>query len=90
MSHIIILIVIAVIVIPPEKLPGLARQVARFINDFRRSTSGLWDDIKKDAMVKPEDIFGTRNAPPKPQPPQETATQAEPAQTVKVEPKNDE
>lgn len=57
MSHIIILIIIAVIVIPPEKLPEVARQIAKFLNDLRRSTSGIWDDIKKDAVVKPDDLF---------------------------------
>lgn len=57
MSHIIILIIIAVIVVPPDKLPDFARQIARFVNDLRRSTTGVWDDIKKDAMVKPEDIL---------------------------------
>ena len=54
MSHILILVIIAVIVIPPDKLPEFARQIARFFNDLRRSTSGVWDDIKKDAMLKPE------------------------------------
>ena len=64
MSHIFILIIIAVIVVPPEKLPDFARQIARFINDLRRSTTGVWDDIKKDAMVKPEDLLKHQNAAP--------------------------
>lgn len=55
--HMVILAVIAIIVIPPDKLPEVARQVARFFNDIRRSTSGVWDDIKKDAMLKPEDLM---------------------------------
>ena len=56
-SHIIILLIIAVIVIPPDKLPEVARQVARFFNDIRRTTGGIWDDIKKDAVFKPEDLL---------------------------------
>ena len=56
-SHIIILLIMAVIVIPPEKLPEVARQAARFFNDLRRATTGMWDDIKKDAAFKPEDIL---------------------------------
>ena len=63
MSHIFILIIIAVIVVPPDKLPDFARQIARFINDLRRSTTGVWDDIKKDAMVKPEDLLKHQDAP---------------------------
>lgn len=54
----IILGIIALVVIPPEKLPEVARQLARFINDLRRSTSGIWDDLKHDvkqnANIKPE------------------------------------
>lgn len=61
MSHILILIIIAVIVVPPDKLPDFARQIARFVNDLRRSTSGVWDDIKKDAMLKPEDLLKRDN-----------------------------
>ncbi len=63
-SHIFILIIIAVIVIPPDKLPDVARQVARFFNDIRRTTGGLWDDIKKEAVFKPEDLM--KQNPPKP------------------------
>lgn len=66
----ILLAVIALIVIPPDKLPEAARQLARFLNDLKRNTSGIWDDIKKDAMVKPEDIV-------KPVPPTSSSSSAE-------------
>jgi len=45
------------IVIPPEKLPEVMRNIARTFNDIRRSTAGVWDDIKRDAALKPEDLF---------------------------------
>jgi sec-independent protein translocase protein TatB len=67
-THMVILAIIAIIVIPPEKLPEVARQVARFFNDIRRSTSGVWDDLKKDAMLRPEDLMKP-NPPFKPAPP---------------------
>lgn len=53
----IVLAIIALIVIPPDKLPDAARQLARFINDLKRNTSGIWDDLKKDAALKPEDLL---------------------------------
>ncbi|MFZ3230145.1 MAG: twin-arginine translocase TatA/TatE family subunit [Pseudobdellovibrio sp.] len=56
-THMIILAIIAVIVIPPEKLPDVARQVARFINDLRRSTTGVWDGLKKDTAFNPAEIM---------------------------------
>lgn len=49
----LILALIALVVIPPDKLPEVTRQLARFLNDLRRSTSGIWDDLKQDAMSKP-------------------------------------
>ena len=60
----ILLAIIALIVIPPDKLPEAARQLARFINDLKRNTSGIWDDIKKDAMLKPEDLVKPNPAAP--------------------------
>lgn len=62
----ILLAIIALIVIPPDKLPEAARQLARFINDLKRNTSGIWDDIKKDAALKPEDLV--KPVPPTPPP----------------------
>lgn len=53
----IILGLIALIVIPPEKLPDFARQVARLFGDLRRSTSGLLDELKQEALLKPEDLL---------------------------------
>jgi sec-independent protein translocase protein TatB len=56
-SHLLILGIIAVIVIPPEKLPEVARQVARFLGELRRMSSGIFDDLQKDPgpQLKPED-----------------------------------
>ena len=59
LSHLLILGIIALIVIPPEKLPEVAKQAARFINDLRRMTSGIWDDLKQEAIFKPEDLLKT-------------------------------
>ncbi|MBC7421040.1 MAG: hypothetical protein H7328_09965 [Bdellovibrio sp.] len=53
----IILALIALVVIPPDKLPEFAKQIARLFNDIRRSTSGAWDDLKQEAMLKPEDLM---------------------------------
>lgn len=53
----ILLAIIAVVVIPPEKLPDAAKQLARFLNDLRKMTSGIWDDIKQDAILRPEDLM---------------------------------
>ncbi|MBC7752694.1 MAG: twin-arginine translocase TatA/TatE family subunit [Moraxellaceae bacterium] len=45
LSHIIILGIIMLIVIPPEKLPEIMRNLGRLINDLKRHTSGLFTDV---------------------------------------------
>lgn len=57
LSHMIIIGIILLVVVPPEKLPEVMRTIGSFLNDIRRQTSGVWDDIKKDAAFKPEDII---------------------------------
>lgn len=56
-SHLILLGIIAIIVIPPDKLPEVARQVARFLGEMRRMTSGVFDDLKNDIVLKPDDLL---------------------------------
>ncbi len=83
MIHMIILAIVAVIVIPPDKLPEFARQAARFFNDLRRTTSGFWDDVKKDAMVTPDDLAQQRKIIPKPDLVAEDAIVIPPVETKK-------
>ena len=85
MSHIIILVIIAVIVIPPDKLPEFARQAARFLNDLKRTTSGFWDDVKKDAMVTPDDLAAQRKIIPSAEVAAEDANVTPPVETKKHE-----
>ena len=56
-THMIILGIIALIVIPPEKLPELARQIARFISELKNSADQIMGDLKREAVFKPEDII---------------------------------
>jgi Sec-independent protein translocase protein TatA len=48
LSHLIILGVIMLIVIPPEKLPEIMRNIGRFVNDLKRQTGGIFTEINKD------------------------------------------
>lgn len=57
LSHLLILGIIAVIVIPPEKLPEVARQIARFLGEMRRMTSGVFDDLREDVVLTPDDML---------------------------------
>lgn len=57
MSHLIILGAIALIVIPPDKLPEMARQLAKFLYDLKRTADSVMTEIKQEALFKPEDII---------------------------------
>jgi len=56
-THMLILGIIALIVIPPEKLPEVAREIARFISDLKNSADQIMGELKRDAVFKPEDIL---------------------------------
>lgn len=45
-SEMILIAVIALIFIGPKELPEVARMLGRFINDLRRASSGITDEIK--------------------------------------------
>ena len=49
MSEIIFLGVLALIVIGPKELPELARTLGRFLNELKRTTNVLSDDLKQQA-----------------------------------------
>jgi Tat protein translocase TatB subunit len=46
MSEIIFLAVLALIVIGPKQLPEVARTLGRFLNDIKRSTNDLSQELK--------------------------------------------
>ena len=64
MSEIIFLGVLALIIIGPKELPELARTLGRFLNELKRSTNVLSDELKQqtgfDKLDKLE-IFENRN-----------------------------
>ena len=56
-THMIILGIIALIVIPPDKLPEVARQVARFINELKNGADQILGELKQEAIFKPDDFL---------------------------------
>src|SRR6478672_838623 len=45
-GEIIVVLLIALMVLGPDKLPGAARQVGKYLNEFRRISSGFQDEIR--------------------------------------------
>lgn len=76
-SHLVILAIILIIVIPPDKLPEVMRNIGRLLNDLRRSTSGVFDELKKEAEIRPSDLLKYKQPPP-----QQAQQQATPSAPV--------
>lgn len=51
MSEIILLGVLALIVIGPKELPELARTLGRFLNELKRSTNILGEELKQQTRI---------------------------------------
>ncbi len=52
-SEIIFISLLALIVIGPKELPEVARTIGRFLNELRRSTDVLREDLKSQVKVEP-------------------------------------
>ena len=50
MTELIVILVIALLVIGPKKLPGVARSIGKGLREFRNATSGLKDELRMDDL----------------------------------------
>ena len=82
LSEIIFIAILALIFIGPKQLPEVARTVGRFLNDLKRSTSELTDELKASAKIDRIDLYGPAK---KPKPPVETANVEDSTTTSTVE-----
>ncbi|MGV2941396.1 twin-arginine translocase TatA/TatE family subunit [Mesobacillus sp. LC4] len=51
----ILILVIALIIFGPNKLPEIGRAVGKSMKEFKNATSGLTDDIKKEIRENDQD-----------------------------------
>ena len=45
-AEILVILVVALLVLGPQKLPDAARQLGKAMSEFRRVTSGLQDEVR--------------------------------------------
>ncbi|UOF00446.1 Sec-independent protein translocase subunit TatA/TatB [Bdellovibrio reynosensis] len=64
MSEIIVLGVLALIVIGPKELPELARSIGRFLNELKRTTNVLQDELKEQVRLDRLDLRGDEAVTP--------------------------
>jgi sec-independent protein translocase protein TatB len=77
-GEVLLILVVALVVLGPDKLPGAARQAGRWIAELRRLSSGFQSELR-DAIQEPVD-FTPRPAPsarPAPAEPEADAGTAE-------------
>ena len=64
--ELLVIMLVALIVLGPTKLPDAARQVGRFVGELRRMSSGFQDELR-DAMQEPvSSVKGTLKGDPVP------------------------
>ena len=62
MPEIILILVVALIVMGPKKLPEMAKSLGKGLREFRKATDDLKESIEKDIR---EDVKGASSAHPK-------------------------
>jgi len=65
-AELLMILVVALLVLGPKKLPEAARQLGKAMSEFRRVTSGLQDEVRG---VLDEHLVVDPGAPPPPPPP---------------------
>jgi Tat protein translocase TatB subunit len=64
MPELLVILVVALVVLGPKRLPELARTLGKAMAEFRRQTADIMDDFQVQAML--EDETGRRPAKPAP------------------------
>ena len=82
-GEVLVILVVALLVLGPDKLPGAARQAGRWLGELRRLSSGFQSELR-DALQEPVDQTPRSATPAPPAPPSadepadETETETEP------------
>lgn len=86
MQELILILVVALIVLGPKKLPEMAKSLGKALNEFKRATSDIKESLEADSSIKEvkksfnslnEDIKSTASS---------SYTQPEPSPEVKPQP----
>jgi Tat protein translocase TatB subunit len=81
MPELIVILVVALVVLGPKRLPEMARTLGKALSEFRRQSSEIMDEFQVQAMLDDDE---RRAAPAKARPPQ--AAPVEPAAPAPAKP----
>ena len=87
MPELVVILVVALVVLGPKRLPELARTLGKAMAEFRRSTTEIMDELqvsqledtrpRRRAAAPPSTVPSTPSAPSAPAPPTETPPRGE-------------
>ena len=83
MPELIVILVVALVVLGPKRLPELARTLGKAMAEFRRQTSDIMDDFQAPAML--DDEPARRPAKPAPAAPAAPPASSTPPPAAKSE-----
>jgi len=79
MPELVVILVVALVVLGPQRLPELARTLGKAMAEFRRQTTDLMDEFQAETMRDDEPARRPAKAvPPAPPPPVASAPPAAP------------
>ena len=81
MPELLVILVVALVVLGPQRLPELARHLGKALAEFRRQTSDIMDEFQVQAMLEDE----PPKRPAKPAPTPDTTPAAAAAAPAKPE-----
>ncbi len=61
-QELLVIFIIALIVLGPKKLPGIARAIGKAVSQFRRAMNGMDDDADEKEREKKDDTDGNGKA----------------------------
>jgi len=87
-GEVVVILLIALIVLGPDKLPAAARQAGKYLNEFRRMSAGFQDEIRNAMDLADQTTTNAPPADPTPQylPPAEPSADSNPAEPIDATP----
>ena len=83
--HILVVIVVALVIFGPKRLPELGRSVGKMISEFRKGTADITDAFRQG--IKEQGNPATPSSPSLPNPAASPATMAFPSENHSIRPK---
>ena len=76
--ELLVILVVALIVLGPERMPEIARALGKAMAELRRATSGLTDELHNARILLEEQAQAAMRERPAPKPPEAPAAMPEP------------